>query len=47
VPPRRFDRLRPALECLTGSEEVVHLAAIPASGIRTYQTTFRTNMLST
>jgi nucleoside-diphosphate-sugar epimerase len=35
------------LECLSGAEAVVHLAAIPASGIRTEETTFRTNMLST
>jgi nucleoside-diphosphate-sugar epimerase len=35
------------LECLSRSEAVVHLAAIPASGIRTEETTFRTNMLST
>jgi nucleoside-diphosphate-sugar epimerase len=37
----------PTLECLAGVEAVVHLAAIPASGIRTEETTFRTNMLST
>ena len=36
-----------ALECLAGSKAVVHLAAIPASGIRTEETTFRTNMGST
>ena len=36
-----------ALECLAGADAVVHLAAIPASRIRTEQTTFRTNMLST
>jgi nucleoside-diphosphate-sugar epimerase len=35
------------LECLAGSDAVVHLAAIPASGIRTEEITFRTNMLST
>jgi nucleoside-diphosphate-sugar epimerase len=35
------------LECLAGMDAVVHLAAIPASGIRTEETTFRTNMLST
>jgi nucleoside-diphosphate-sugar epimerase len=35
------------LECLSDAEAVVHLAAIPASGIRTEETTFRTNMLST
>ena len=36
-----------AVECLAGQDAVVHLAAIPASGIRTEETTFRTNMLST
>jgi nucleoside-diphosphate-sugar epimerase len=36
-----------AVECLAGSAAVVHLAAIPASGIRTEETTFRTNILST
>jgi nucleoside-diphosphate-sugar epimerase len=35
------------VECLAGSDAVVHLAAIPASEIRTEATTFRTNMLST
>jgi nucleoside-diphosphate-sugar epimerase len=35
------------LECLAGMDAVVHLAAIPASGIRTEESTFRTNMLST
>jgi nucleoside-diphosphate-sugar epimerase len=35
------------IECLSGADAVVHLAAIPASGIRTEETTFRTNMLST
>ena len=35
------------LECLGGFEAVVHLAAIPAPGLRTEETTFRTNMLST
>jgi nucleoside-diphosphate-sugar epimerase len=35
------------LESLAGADAVVHLAAIPASGIHTEQTTFRTNMLST
>jgi nucleoside-diphosphate-sugar epimerase len=35
------------VECLTGADAVVHLAAIPASGIHTEETTFRTNMLST
>jgi nucleoside-diphosphate-sugar epimerase len=35
------------LESLAGADAVVHLAAIPASGIHTEETTFRTNMLST
>ena len=35
------------VECLAGADAVVHLAAIPAGGIRTPETTFRTNMLST
>ena len=35
------------MECLGGADAVVHLAAIPASGIHTEETTFRTNMLST
>ncbi len=35
------------VECLAGADAVVHLAAIPASGIRTEEMTFRTNMLST
>src|SRR3954469_8403504 len=35
------------VECLSGAEAVVHLAAIPASGIHTEQTTFRTNILTT
>src|SRR6266852_5606897 len=35
------------VECLAGADAVVHLAAIPASEIRTEETTFRTNMLST
>src|SRR6266516_8123865 len=35
------------VECLAGQEAVVHLAAIPAWGIHTEETTFRTNMLST
>lgn len=35
------------VECLAAADAVVHLAAIPASGIRTEETTFRTNMLST
>jgi nucleoside-diphosphate-sugar epimerase len=35
------------VECLSGAEAVVHLAAIPAPEIRTEETTFRTNILST
>ncbi|MDX6409230.1 MAG: hypothetical protein QOE13_2301 [Gaiellaceae bacterium] len=35
------------VECLAGRDAVVHLAAIPASGIHTEETTFRTNMSST
>jgi nucleoside-diphosphate-sugar epimerase len=35
------------VECLAGVDAVVHLAAVPASNIRTEQATFRTNMLST
>jgi nucleoside-diphosphate-sugar epimerase len=35
------------VESLAGANAVVHLAAIPASGIHTEETTFRTNMLST
>jgi nucleoside-diphosphate-sugar epimerase len=35
------------VEVLAGADVVVHLAAIPASGIATEETTFRTNMLST
>src|SRR6266849_6801059 len=35
------------VECLAGADAVVHLAAIPASEIRTEQTTFQTNILST
>src|SRR6266550_3484516 len=35
------------VECLAGQDAVVHLAAIPASGIHTEEATFRTNMLST
>jgi len=56
VPPR--ERLAPSLvadltelgqtlECLAGADAVVHLAAIPASGIQTEETTFRTNLGST
>jgi nucleoside-diphosphate-sugar epimerase len=56
VPPReqlssflRVDltEMGQAVECLAGVEAVVHLAAIPASGIATEQATFRTNILST
>jgi nucleoside-diphosphate-sugar epimerase len=35
------------VECLAGADAVVHLAAIPAPLIRTEETTFRTNTLST
>jgi nucleoside-diphosphate-sugar epimerase len=35
------------VECLSGVDAVVHLAAIPASRIHTEEMTFRTNMLST
>ena len=35
------------VECLAGAGAVVHLAAIPASGIVTEEATFRTNMFST
>jgi nucleoside-diphosphate-sugar epimerase len=35
------------VECLAGADAVVHLAPIPASRIRTEETTFQTNMLST
>jgi nucleoside-diphosphate-sugar epimerase len=35
------------VECLSGADAVVHLAAIPAPLIRTEETTFRTNTLST
>ena len=35
------------VECLAGAEAVVHLAAIPAPGIRTDETTFETNIRST
>jgi nucleoside-diphosphate-sugar epimerase len=56
VPPR--EELAPFLlvdltefgqtvECLAGARAVVHLAAIPASEIRTEEATFRTNMSST
>jgi nucleoside-diphosphate-sugar epimerase len=35
------------VECLAGSDAVVHLAAIPAPGLFTEETTFRTNVTST
>jgi nucleoside-diphosphate-sugar epimerase len=35
------------VECLSGADAVIHLAAIPASDIRTETITFQTNMLST
>jgi nucleoside-diphosphate-sugar epimerase len=35
------------VECLSRAEAVVHLAAVPAPEIRTEETTFRTNILST
>jgi nucleoside-diphosphate-sugar epimerase len=35
------------MECLAGTDAVVHLAAIPAPGLRTEETTFRTNIVST
>ena len=35
------------VECLAGADAVVHLAAIPAPGLRSAETTFRTNILST
>jgi nucleoside-diphosphate-sugar epimerase len=56
LPPR--EQLAPSLlvdltdmgqtaECLAGADAVVHLAAIPAPGLRSEETTFRTNMAST
>lgn len=36
-----------ALESLAGADAVVHLAAVPASGIRTAEATFRTNVAIT
>jgi nucleoside-diphosphate-sugar epimerase len=36
-----------AVECLANADAVVHLAAIPAPGIHSDETTFRTNLLST
>jgi nucleoside-diphosphate-sugar epimerase len=56
VPPREelgpfltvdLTELGQTMEVLAGAEAVVHLAAIPANRIRTEETTFRTNMLST
>jgi nucleoside-diphosphate-sugar epimerase len=56
VPPREqlapfllvdLTELGQTLECLAGADAVVHLAAIPASEIRTEETTFRTNLGST
>jgi nucleoside-diphosphate-sugar epimerase len=56
VPPREalapflavdLTELGQTMECLAGAAAVVHLAAIPASGIRSEETTFRTNILST
>jgi nucleoside-diphosphate-sugar epimerase len=35
------------IESLAGADAVVHLAAIPAPGLRSAQTTFRTNIVST
>jgi nucleoside-diphosphate-sugar epimerase len=35
------------VECLAGADAVVHLAAIPAPGLRSAQTTFRMNIVST
>ena len=35
------------VECLAGADAVVHLAAIPAPGFFTEETTFRTNITST
>jgi nucleoside-diphosphate-sugar epimerase len=35
------------IECLAGADAVVHLAAIPAPGFFTEETTFRTNITST
>ena len=35
------------VECLAGADAVVHLAAIPAPGLRTEETTFHTNIVST
>jgi nucleoside-diphosphate-sugar epimerase len=56
APPARQDApflradlttLGEAIEALRGADAVVHLAAIPAPGIRTVEQTFEINMLST
>lgn len=56
VPPREplapfllvdLTEMGQTVECLAGAQAVVHLAAIPASEIRTEETTFRTNLGST
>jgi nucleoside-diphosphate-sugar epimerase len=56
VPPREalapfrlvdLTELGQTVEALVGADAVVHLAAIPAPGIRSEETTFRTNILST
>jgi nucleoside-diphosphate-sugar epimerase len=49
VPFLRADltELGEAIEALRGADAVVHLAAIPAPGIRTVEQTFEINMLST
>jgi nucleoside-diphosphate-sugar epimerase len=56
VPPREklapflavdLTELGQTMEVLAGAQAVVHLAAIPANRIRSEETTFRTNMLST
>lgn len=56
VPPREpvspfvaadLTELGQTMETLAGAQAVVHLAAIPAPGIRSEETTFRTNILST
>jgi nucleoside-diphosphate-sugar epimerase len=56
VPPREqlapflavdLTELGQTIESLAGAQAVVHLAAIPAPRLRSEETTFRTNMLST
>ena len=55
APPERLDTFVTAdvtdfgrtVECLAGADAVVHVAAIPAPGLRSAQTTFRTNIVST